>query len=398
MKSADRVRAWWLQRQGLTPATRPRTLAECIRTTGWLPTAGGPCAYLSFRARMPGVTREQIDRAVLDGNPLVEAPGGHARAAVIVPRDELTLALRLAAASRDRHLAPQIRKGAVDRKVIQSLSAAITRVLDEGPQPTDAIREAVSSQAARSLEWFQAALADLMLRGLIRRFPANARIDSPKYLYELIHPDDRADLNAEGEEHNVVAKLAEIFLHRHGPATVDDLVWWTGVTKTEARRALASVRAERTVVDGWSTDAWLHPRDVAAWHTFSDGNPTQVTLLPFRDPFIYARRPPAILSDHPDGPVLDWKARRIRLREADSLHHHAILDGGRLVGVWEYDVEQADIVTRLWPTDPRLKKRIAAAAAETAMFIREQIGDMRFYAADSASSRAPRIAFCRSRR
>jgi hypothetical protein len=237
-----------------------------------------------------------------------------------------------------------------------------------------------------------------MLSGVIRRFPADARIDSPKYLYELIHPDDRVDLSAEGERPNVVARLAEIFLHRHGPATLDDLVWWTDVTKTEARRALARVHAERVEAEGWRTDAWLLPRDVAAWRAFTDGKAADVTLLPFRDPFTYARRPPTILSDDPDAPVLDWKAKRIRLRDADSLHHHAILDGGRLVGVWEYDPDEERIVTRLWSTDPRLKKRVADAAAETARFIREQIGDMRFYAADSAQSRAPRIAFCRSSR
>src|SRR5688572_28364599 len=90
-----RLRAWWLRAQGLTADTTPGTIGECIRRIGWLRTAGGPGVYLSIRARMPGVSRDAIDRAAVDGTPLVEVPGPHARPPVLVPREDMALALCL---------------------------------------------------------------------------------------------------------------------------------------------------------------------------------------------------------------------------------------------------------------------------------------------------------------
>src|SRR6267142_560378 len=98
-----RLRSWWLRRQDLTPDTSPRTVDACIRQSGWLPTAGGPGVYLSVRARMPGVSRDGVDRAAVDGTPLVEVPGLHARPPMLVPREDMALALRLHRASFERH-------------------------------------------------------------------------------------------------------------------------------------------------------------------------------------------------------------------------------------------------------------------------------------------------------
>src|SRR5436190_17151681 len=98
-----RIRAWWLRRQGLTPSNAPKTIEACVRQAGWLPTAGSTGVYLSIRARMPGASREAIDRAAIDGVPLVDVPGAHARPWVLIPRVEMALALRLHLASHQKH-------------------------------------------------------------------------------------------------------------------------------------------------------------------------------------------------------------------------------------------------------------------------------------------------------
>ena len=392
-----RLRAWWLWRQGLTSVGAPRTLAACLRQSGWLPTAGSACAYLSIRARLRGASREAIDRAVIDAKSIAEAPGGHARAAVLVARDELAVAIRLAQASHAKHQAAQARSGAIDPLAIRSLARVIQHVLDEGPKSSAAIRSAVSASHPRSLELFSPALVSLTLDGMIRRFSIDGRIDSPKYMYESIHPDDRPDLEAEGDLADVMAKLATLFLRRHGPATVEDFVWWAGCTKGEGRAALKTIGAQPIAIEGWSAAAWLLEEDVHAWQSFQAPAASNVVLLPFRDPFIYARRPPAVLAADPEAPVLDWKARAANIGDIESLHHHAIIAGGTVVGVWEYDPDAEAIVTRLWSKERALASNVASAADDTGRFIRDQVGDLAFYAADTAASRAPRLAFCRAR-
>jgi hypothetical protein len=101
-----RLRAFWFRRQGLMPRITPKTAVDCLRQAGWLATAGSTGVYLSMRARLPGISREAIDRAAMDGVDVIEVPGAHARPPLLVPRDEMALALRLHSASYRKHVAP----------------------------------------------------------------------------------------------------------------------------------------------------------------------------------------------------------------------------------------------------------------------------------------------------
>jgi len=390
-----RLRAWWLRRQGLTPATAPKTIEACVRQVGWLPTSGSTGVYLSIRARMPGASREAIDRAAIDGVSLIEVPGAHARPSVLVPRDEMALALRLHAATFQKHVAPLFRSGRVSEAALRGVAAQVCRALDEGPLSSSDIRKSITHPDAGEL--LVGALGDLAVRGIVRRFPVDGRLDSAKYMYELRHPEDRPDLGAEGDAAAVVAKAAERFLRRHGPATLEELTWWGGLTKGTARKALGTLGAEPVAVPVWAKEAWLLPEDVAAWRSFKGEGGDRVVLLPYRDPFVHPRRGPAVLAWSADAPVLDGALKCARIVDVDGLNHHTILGGADVVGVWEYDRETEAVVTRLWSTDVGLRRRIADAAADTGRFIRQQLGDAKLSAVDPPAKRAKRLAFCRGK-
>jgi hypothetical protein len=345
---------------------------------------------------MPAVTREAIDRAAIDGVSLFDVPGPHARPSVLVPRDEMALALRLHLSTFEKHAAPLFATGKMSETAFRGVASQVCRALDEGPLSSVEIRRSITHPDAAEL--LPGALAGLAVRGIVRRFPVDGRIDSPKYLYELRHPDDRPDLDSEGDAAAVVAKSAALFLRRHGPATLDELTWWGGLTKSAVRRALAALGAEPVDVPGWTgrtREAWLLPEDLAAWRSFTPDEAEQVVLLPYRDPFVHLRRGPASLATTDHAPVLDGALRRARLGDVESLSHHAIVSRGELVGIWEYDPEAEAVLTRLWHSDAALRRRVAKAAAGTERFIREQLGDAKLSAVDPPAKRARRIAFCR---
>jgi len=64
----------------VVPATRaepraaPKTVVECLREAGWLTTSGSTGVYLSMRVLVPGISRDTIDRAALDGVDVMEVP------------------------------------------------------------------------------------------------------------------------------------------------------------------------------------------------------------------------------------------------------------------------------------------------------------------------------------
>jgi hypothetical protein len=78
-------------------------------------------------------------------------------------------------------------------------------------------------------------------------------------------------------------------------------------------------------------------------------------------------------------------------KEAGSLsdlENHAILDRGRLVGLWDFDVESASIV---WMSFIPKDKDLVEAVARTERFVRDELGDARSFSLDSPKSRSPRI-------
>ena len=393
--SLARLRAWWLRRQGLTPATAPKTIEACVRQAGWLPTSGSTGVYLSIRARMPGASREAIDRAAIDDVSVVEVPGAHARPPVLVPRSEMAVALRLHSASYDKHAAPYFASEGISEAALRGVGAQVCRLLDEGPLPSADIRKGITHPDAGEL--LVGALVDLAVRGVVRRFPADGRLDSSKYMYELRHPEDRPDLDAEGDAAAVVAKAAELFLRRHGPATLEELSLWGDVTRGAARKALGTLGAEPFTVPGWAKEAWLLPGDMPAWRSFKGEGAESVALLPFRDPFVHMRHSPAVLARNAGAPVLDGTLKRARIADVKRLHHHTIVSGGEIVGVWEYDPKTETVLTRLWNADAGLRRRVADAADGTARFIREQLGDAKISAVDPPPRRARRLAFCRAK-
>jgi hypothetical protein len=391
------LRRWWLRRQGLTVATRPKSFDACVRTAGWLQTSGSPNLYLSIRARTPGVSRDVIDRAIVDGTTVVEVPGGHARPHVLVPREEGALALRLHGANWNKHAASYFRSRG-NEQAFHAVAAQAARALDEGPLTSVQVRARVTHPDAP--EYLTSALTVLTMRGHARRYPVDGKLDSHAYAYELRHPDDRPDLDAEGDAAAVNQRALRLLLQRHGPATVDEVAWWTLLTKAEVRAALAAIKAHAFEVPGWAKQAWLTADDAPRWRSFTPDEDDRVVLLPHRDPFVHMRWTPAVLTATPRAKVMDLRRGRMMTIPmsdiAGGLNHHVILSGADIVGVWEYDPAARAIRTRLWPSNRKLSKQVAEAADETAAFIRQQIGEFKLSAADPPERRKKRLAFCRS--
>ena len=73
-----------------------------------------------------------------------------------------------------------------------------------------------------------------------------------------------------------------------------------------------------------------------------------------------------------------------------DLPSHAILDRGRLVGLWEFDPEAQKIVWWAFGANPK-DKALVAAVERMETFVAGHLGDARSFSLDSPKSRAPRI-------
>ena len=139
------------------------------------------------------------------------------------------------------------------------------------------------------------------------------------------------------------------------------------------------------------------PADVPALLGAAPG-PARVVLLPFRDNQLGFRRLMGALIDRSHARALVHTERgRTALGDVQSLHHHAVFDGSRLAGIWEYEPMEKRVVWGAFgPLAPSRRAAIDRAAAATEAFIREELGDLLFYAVDNEKNRTERLAVVRA--
>jgi hypothetical protein len=360
----------WFERQ-LLPPRHGISIADVVDKAGWIPSAGGTGPYLAIRARIPGATRQHVDDAVFERMEIIEIPAVR-DTAFLVPRADAGIAL---AAGR-RSYAERLRKLPVDLTELSSLGKQILDTLGDNTRTTDQLRRDLPPNSIRDLgdagkrlgitSTLTATLKLLQAEGNLLRTNAERRLDGRTHLYRRwpteIDTTPPPDLDR---------ALASRFLSWSSPSTIDDFAWWSGLGKRAAKEAIGSLRID---------DVPILPRR-------SDD---AITLLPFRDNLFGLHRGLAPFLDDDDAEVMDTSGRAILARDAEMLHHNAILCGGVLRGIWEFDGER--IVSKSFSKPPR---GLHATLSEMEAFIREQIGDHKYYAFDSGGTRAKRVGFVR---
>jgi hypothetical protein len=125
--------------------------------------------------------------------------------------------------------------------------------------------------------------------------------------------EQRASLASRYSRDQALAELAARYFRSHGPATVRDFVWWSGLRTADAKRGLDIVRARSETIDGlnyWTVGpcrAIAPPRD-------------RIHLLPVYDEYLVAYRD---LDAVPRGKAF-W-----------GLLPQAVVCGGQVIGTWK---------------------------------------------------------------
>jgi hypothetical protein len=162
-----------------------------------------------------------------------------------------------------------------------------------------------------------------------------------------------------GEE--ALAELAKRYFTSHGPATLQDLVWWSGLKVSEARAGLEMVKADlrEEVVNGQTY--WLSTTELPDWESQEDA----VYLLPGFDEYLLGYRDRSVVL-HPD------HAQRI-VPGNNGMFMPTIISNGRVVGTWKRTFTKANTVTFtpefFTPITEAQTQALESAAARYARFV-----------------------------
>lgn len=386
-----KLRAWWSHRQGLDGSLQESSPVEVLECAGWARSVAGIGPYLSLYARA-GISREAADEAVanLDIHELPSARG----CTYVVPASDFALALKVSQAFGGAPLKTAQKLG-VTEKEVEKLCDAVVKALDKqrGPLSPEDIR-AATGNAARSLgeegkkkgltTTLPLALGKLQDQGDIRRVPINGRLDQQRYNYVLWRPNPLNGFKLSTEE--AYTELARRFFTWIGPATLSEFQWFSGLgvkASKSATEPLMLVPAEK------ESQRFMFETDQEKFAAFKTPTKPQYVLVSSLDAIHAHRRDVEGLLEERDlkRAVFGGSSRQAGGGLTD-LPNHAILDRGRLVGLWEYDFDSQSIVANTFDIND---KALTAAIKATEQYIREQVGDARSFSLDSPKSRVPRI-------
>ena len=154
-----------------------------------------------------------------------------------------------------------------------------------------------------------------------------------------------------------VAELARRYFRSHGPATAHDFAWWTGLTVTDARKALDAVRDGFESMTSDGKEYWFAPR------RRTEPDLDSVHLLPGFDEYIlgYTDRT-AVLSSA--------QAKRLTPGKNGMFLASIVAGTGEVLGAWRRSVGKAGVtVTPEMFDDSALPDGFGAAARRYADFL-----------------------------
>nr|WP_274387824.1 winged helix DNA-binding domain-containing protein [Salsipaludibacter albus] len=348
--------------------------------------------FLQVRARVPGVAADAVEHALYDARTVVRVLAMRRTMFVVDPVDmpmlKAAVTDRLGAAEL-RRTAKWIEEADLARDGQAWVRAAavdtVATLAEHGPMTALDLRAHVPALAeqivlGRGKPWegkvgmSTRVLFWLATTGRIVRGRPGGSIASTNWEWALTEDwlgDDAPGLDEsdDPERADAAVALARRYLAAFGPATFDDVQWWTGWTKTLTRAALAAIGPDVVMVQdglGGTTEALVLP---------GDGAPP--------DPATAEESPVVALLPALDATPMGWKQRGFCLGTRTGFPS-AFFDrngnigptvwaDGRVVGAWTQRAD-GEIAWRLVDDHGIDEAAVAVQAAAVA----EWLGDLRF--------------------
>jgi hypothetical protein len=319
-----------LKQQGLLQPAFERP-EEVVGWLGAVQAQDYAAAKWALAQRAPGLSDTAINQAFASGAILrthVMRPTWH----FVTPADIRWL-LALTAPRVHAASAYYYRQLELDEEVISKSKVVLEKALQDGKHRTRAELGAILQQAGidtRNLLRLTYIVLIAELGGVVCSGPRRGK----QFTYALL--EERAPHALALERDEALAELTRRYFTGHGPATLQDFVWWSGLTTADAKAGLAMAASYliQEVIDGQN---YWYARPKATAAVLSPA----VHLLPNYDEYIVGYKDRSAAFDR-----RDTKMENPR----DSIvFSHTILIDGRVSGTWKRSFSKGQVVIEVRP-------------------------------------------------
>lgn len=281
--------------------------------------------------RLQGATDNMIEQSFNDGTILrthAMRPTWH-----FVSPTDIRWLLALTAPRIHGMNAYQYRELELDDATCTKCHTALTKALQGGKQLTRLELVSALQQAGIVLDDPRRATYIMMHAELDGIICSGARRDK-QFTYALL--DERAPQARMLDHDEALAELTKRYFIGHGPATLQDFVWWSGLTMADVKAGITMVASQlvHEIVDGQTY--WFSPTTstIPAISFMKDRMPTAYLLPNFDEYTVGYRDRSAIIND----------SHTQHFDTRGNVLNHVIVLNSQVVGTWKRTVRKDAVI------------------------------------------------------
>ncbi|HEX7295444.1 MAG TPA: winged helix DNA-binding domain-containing protein, partial [Pyrinomonadaceae bacterium] len=294
--------------------------------------------------RMQNATDESIERAFNEGKIIrthVMRPTWH----FVAPQDVRWL-LELTAPRVNIASGSAYRKFELDGQVFRQTTKVLLRALKGGKHLTRSSLRRILNEAGVSAD-DGIRLGYILLRAELDRVICSGPRDGNQFTYALF--DERVPHTKRIERDQALAMLTEAYFRSHGPASLQDFMWWSGLTAVEAKSGINMVQDYLTRISFGDKVFWA-PKCEENMNIKA----TSACLLADFDEYVVAYKDRSALCATTD-----------QLTITNGILGRTVIVDGKIVGTWKQTNDQGQVTIAVQPY--RSLKKSALLAIGTAV-------------------------------
>ena len=329
-------------------ATKFKSAKELVGWMGAMQAQDYNQAKWAIGARLPHLTEEQIESAFNQGEILrthLMRPTWH-----FVSADDIYWLLELTAKQIKSTTKSRNRDLGLTESDFQKSKEVFIKSLEGNRSLT---REELSDQLnLAGINTYEQRLPHILMEAEIDGIICSGGIRAKKQTYALL--SERVPVKKTLSKDEALALLAKKYFTSHGPATLPDFVWWSGLPVTEARKALEMNKSTLISETINNETHWL-VESAAQATSLSDS----VYLLPAFDEYLISYK------DRSSAITLKNHSKAI---SNNGIFRPVIVVNGQISGLWKRTIKKDTVLIELDHFRPHSKKKIGSIEKAAEMF------------------------------
>ncbi len=336
--------------------TKFKTPKELVSWMGAMQAQDFIMAKLAVGVRLPGSKETLIEEAVNKGEILrthVLRPTWH-----FVSSEDIRWMLELTAPHIKAGIKSRHKNLGMTKELLKKSNRIIEKALSGGKHLTR--EEIVSELKNVKIDVSENRSSHFMLMAELVGLICSGRMKGNKQTYALL--EERVSKTKSLKREEALAKLANRYFTSHGPATLKDFVWWSGLPVSDARKAIEMVKPNLVSEkigenEYWITNSIKVPK--------KDGE--SIYLLPAYDEFLisYKDRDASLMFEHNKKTISN-----------NGIFRPVIIINGQVKGIWKRITKNSNVTVEInffQPQKKAVQQKVKKAAMKISLFLNKKV-------------------------